>query len=74
MAPPTVQVVDRLLSKLPALELLRSCELTEAERLSGLSRDSLVREHPDKIIRLSPRRLGMRIVHALMINEAAASA
>jgi hypothetical protein len=49
--------------------LLRIAEIPEAARLAGLSRDSLLREHPDKIIRLSPRRLGMRVVHALMIGE-----
>jgi hypothetical protein len=70
----TDQVVDRLLTSLPALELLRVCELDEAARLSGLSRDSLVREHSDKVIRLSPRRLGMRVAHALMLQNPTAAA
>jgi hypothetical protein len=71
MATHADQVVDRLLKTLPSLELLRICELPEAARLSGLSRDSLVREHGDKVIRLSPRRLGMRVAHALMLREPA---
>jgi hypothetical protein len=69
VAMPTDQIVNHLLTLLPPLELLRICELSEAERLSGLSRDSLVREHRDKVIRLAPRRLGMRVAHALMLQD-----
>jgi hypothetical protein len=69
MATPADQVVDRLLKTLPPLELLRIAEIPEAARLAGLSRDSLVREHADKVVRLSPRRLGMRVAHALMLRE-----
>jgi hypothetical protein len=69
MATPADQVVDRLLKMLPPLELLRIAEMPEASRLAGLSGDTLEREHPDKIVRLSKRRKGMRVAHALMLRE-----
>jgi hypothetical protein len=53
---------------LPLVERLRIVSLAEAARLAGLSEDSLRRHHPDKLIRLSPRRLGMRQGDALMLN------
>jgi hypothetical protein len=62
-------IVDRLLKMLPPLELLRIAEMPEASRLAGLSGDTLEREHPDKIVRLSKRRKGMRVAHALMLRE-----
>jgi hypothetical protein len=49
------------------IELLRVAEPEEAERLSLLSWDTLQREHSDKIVRLSTRRVGMRVGHALML-------
>jgi hypothetical protein len=55
---------------LSPVELERIVPLLEAERLSGLSRDTLYRRHADKIIRLSPRRSGMRLKHALMLTQA----
>jgi hypothetical protein len=51
------------------LELNRIAGLAECERLSGLSRDTLVRRYPDKILKLSPRRLGMRVKDALLLDE-----
>jgi hypothetical protein len=69
MATPADQVVDRLLKLLPPLELLRIAEMPEASRLAGLSGDTLEREHSDKIVRLSKRRKGMRVAHALMLRE-----
>jgi len=62
-------IVNRLLKMLPPLELLRIAEMPEASRLAGLSGDTLEREHPDKIVRLSKRRKGMRVAHALMLRE-----
>lgn len=50
-------------------ELQRIVDLKEAARLSGLSRDTLKRRHIDKIIRLSPRRVGMRVRDALMLGS-----
>lgn len=63
------QIVTRLLAALPAIELLRVAEMSEAARLAGASPDTLAREHPDKIVRISRRRVGMRVVHALMLRE-----
>jgi hypothetical protein len=51
------------------LDLERILPLKEASNVSGLSQDSLKRHHGDKIIRLGPRRLGMRVRHALMLGE-----
>jgi hypothetical protein len=63
------QVVDRLLKMLPPLELLRIAEMPEAARLAGVSGDTLKREHSDKIVKISRRREGMRVAHALMLHE-----
>jgi hypothetical protein len=52
------------------VELLRFVGPEEAERLSTLSWDTIKRRHPDKIVHLSERRVGMRVGHALMLNEA----
>ena len=60
---------DAELLKWP-VELLRIVEPHEAERLSGVSWDTLKRRHADKIVRMSERRVGMRVGHALMLaNE-----
>jgi hypothetical protein len=53
---------------LSALELERIAGMPEASRLSNLSEDSLRRHYPDMVINLSPRRQGMRVKHALMLN------
>jgi hypothetical protein len=50
------------------LELQRIISLKEAARLCGLSVDTIKRRHADKIIALSPRRLGMRIGIALSLS------
>jgi hypothetical protein len=49
------------------VELLRIVEPEEAERLSSLSWDTILRNHAKKIVRLSKRRVGMRAGHALML-------
>jgi hypothetical protein len=49
------------------VELLRFVGAEEAERLSGLSWDTIKREHGDKVVQLSTRRVGMRVGHALML-------
>jgi hypothetical protein len=51
------------------IELLRIVEPDEATRLSTLSWDSIRRNHFDKIIHLSKRRVGMRVGHALMLAQ-----
>jgi hypothetical protein len=53
---------------LTPLDLARIAPLEEASRLSGLSEDTLRREHSDKFVRLSERRVGMRVGHALMLT------
>jgi hypothetical protein len=50
---------------MPPLELARVVSLAEAARLAGLSEDTIRRRHGDKIIKLSPRRSGMRTLDAL---------
>jgi hypothetical protein len=68
MAAEPADPVAKLIEDLPPIELLRIVSMPEAERLSGLSEDTLRRHHRDKIKKLSPRREGMRVVDALMIN------
>lgn len=63
------ELVARLVTKLPPLELLRIAEMEECARLAGVSAKTLEREHADKIISLSKRRKGMRVGHALMLRE-----
>ncbi len=48
--------------------LLRIVSPKEAERLSNLSWDTIKRRHPEKIVHLSDRRVGMRAGHALMLG------
>jgi hypothetical protein len=54
----------------PGLELDRIISLQEAEQVSSLSVDSWKRHHADKLVELSPRRLGVRLRHALMLGNA----
>jgi hypothetical protein len=50
-------------------ELDRILDMKEVERVSGLSDDVWKREHPDKIIKLSKRRIGVRLRDALMLPD-----
>jgi hypothetical protein len=43
--------------------------MNESAELSSLSEDSLKRNHGDKIVRLSRRRLGMNRKHALSLGK-----
>jgi hypothetical protein len=61
-------IFTRLLKSVPPLELLRIAQMPEAEHLSGLSEDSIERHHPEKVVKLSPRRKGMRVIDALMLR------
>ena len=58
----------------PGLELDRIITLQEAEKISSLSIDSWKRHHADKVVELSPRRLGVRLRDALMIHRPAPGA
>ncbi len=62
------------LADLPPVEQLKIISLAEASRLSGMSLDGLRRHHADKIIKLSPRRLGMRQGDALLLNTKSTAA
>jgi hypothetical protein len=53
----------------PELQLERIISLQEAEKVSDLSADSWKRHHSDKVIKLSPRRLGVRLRDALMLGS-----
>ncbi len=49
------------------VELLKIISPPEVERVSTLSWDTIKRNYSDKIVRLSERRVGMRVGHALML-------
>ena len=67
---PTTAIVHKQQAEPTWLELQRIVSLQEAARLSAMSPDTLKRRHADKIITLSPRRLGMRVRDALMLSSA----
>jgi hypothetical protein len=50
------------------IAMLRVAPPPEVEELSGLDWDTIERHHADKIIHLSPRRIGMRVGHALTLS------
>jgi hypothetical protein len=47
--------------------MLRIARPPEAEELAGADWDTLKRNYPDKIVKISQRREGMRVGHALML-------
>jgi hypothetical protein len=49
------------------VEMQRIVPLKEACRLLNLSKDTIRREFSDKIVKLSPRRFGMRLCDALKL-------
>jgi hypothetical protein len=66
-------LVARLLGTMSPTELMRVAPLTEVARLRGTSTDTVIRDdqrrvargQPSRIMHLSLRRRGMRIIHAL---------
>ena len=59
--------------KLPLeLELERIVTLREANEISGLSPDAWLDNYPDLILRLSPRRQGIKLKHVLNVGRPAA--
>jgi len=52
-----------------ALELNRIVPLDQAARLRGAHQDTLKRNDANRIIKLSPRRQGMRVKHALLLES-----
>ena len=61
------------LTPLTPLELNRIAPLDEASHLSSLSVDTLRDKFRDKLVRLSEKRLGMRVGDALMLGATAKS-
>jgi hypothetical protein len=69
----TNDLVARLLGTMAPTELMRVAPLTEVARLRGTSTDTVIRDDQrrvargerSRIIQLSLRRRGMRIIHAL---------
>jgi hypothetical protein len=64
-----MRIQKNIVEDLPLVERLRIIPLAEAARLAGMSEDSLRRHHPEKLIKLSPRRVGMRQGDALMLSD-----
>jgi hypothetical protein len=62
--------VTSIIASIDPIKLLQIIPIVEAERLSGLSHDTLKRRHADKIVKLSSRRIGMRLIDALFLEEA----
>jgi hypothetical protein len=54
-----------------ALELERIVTLREAHEISGLSPDAWRDNYPELIVRLSPRRLGIKLKHVLNVGQPA---
>jgi hypothetical protein len=73
MSTPPNDLVARLLGTMPATELMRVAPPTEVARLRGTSPDTVVRDDQrrvargerSRIVQLSQRRRGMRVIHAL---------
>jgi hypothetical protein len=59
-------------NELSALELERVLGKSEAVRLSGVSWDTIRRNHADKIIHISPRRVGVKTKHVIALSMPAA--
>ncbi len=53
------------------IEMERIVPIKEAARLAGCSPDTLKRNHRDKIVQISDRRIGMRIRDALQLQAIA---
>jgi hypothetical protein len=60
--------VKTLIDQMPLVERLRIVNMSEAVRLSGMSEDNLRRHYSDRFVRMSPKRVGMRIMDCLMLN------
>jgi hypothetical protein len=51
------------------IELQRVIPVRQAAELAGISKDTLVRNHPEIVIKLSTRRVGVRLRDALAIGS-----
>jgi hypothetical protein len=52
-----------------AVQLMRIVSIRQAAELAGIGVRTMLRSHADKIVRISPGRIGMRVRDALMIAE-----
>ena len=59
---------------LTPLQLEGIIKLSEVEKITSLSRETIERRYPKLIVRLSPRRSGMKLKHALAITTGTAAA
>jgi hypothetical protein len=66
--PPMAALTNSSIKLSPELELERIVPLQEAAKLQSTSVDTIKRRHRDKIIELSPRRLGMKLKDALIMK------
>jgi hypothetical protein len=66
----TIMSQAEILEGISAVERARIVPIAEAARLSGMSEDTLRRHYRDKLIQLTPHRLGMRLRDALLLNDA----
>jgi hypothetical protein len=66
--PKSSKTVVQQLPALSPLEQHRVARPPEAEQLSGLDWDTIERNYPELIIKLSKRAVGMRVGHALQLN------
>lgn len=55
------------------LELESVRDLTEIEKITSLSRETIQRRYPQLVVKLSPRRRGMKLKHALAITSGSAA-
>lgn len=53
----------------PEIALRRVISMRQATEITNLSKDTLKRRYPDKIVKLSVRRSGMRLADALAIGQ-----
>jgi|RhiMetdeSRZDD1v2_1073273.scaffolds.fasta_scaffold990031_2 hypothetical protein len=49
------------------VHLLRVCPPREVEEVSSASWDTIKRNHPELVVQVSERRVGMRLGHALRL-------
>lgn len=65
-------LTDRKIELRPDIELQRVIPLKQAAEVGGVSADTIRRNYPNLIIKLSPRRVGVRLCDALRIGQPAA--
>jgi hypothetical protein len=54
-----------------AIHLMRIVSIRQAADLAGVNEATLRKQYADKIIRISPGRIGMRVRDALLLGEKA---